>query len=161
MPEQTTALDTWAIVELFGHKKLAGKLTEQTFGTATMFRLDVPETDQGGVFTKPYTKLIGVSSIYCITPVTEPVGRATVLGSRLFRGRLDEPRKKSYLTVTDQFCGAGGSSIGAAAAGLEIRMAMNHWDLAVETHNTNFPTPITTAPISRRRILAAIRRRTS
>jgi DNA (cytosine-5)-methyltransferase 1 len=49
------------------------------------------------------------------------------------------PRKNSFLTVTDQFCGAGGSSIGASAAGLEIRMAMNHWDLAVETHNTNFP----------------------
>lgn len=76
MPEQTAALDTWAIVELFGHKKLAGKLTEQTFGTAAMFRLDVPETDQGGVFTKPYTKLIGVSSIYCITPCTEEVARA-------------------------------------------------------------------------------------
>lgn len=48
-------------------------------------------------------------------------------------------RKTSYLTVTDQFCGAGGSSLGAAAAGLEIRMAMNHWQLAVDTHNTNFP----------------------
>jgi site-specific DNA-cytosine methylase len=23
--------------------------------------------------------------------------------------------------------------------GLRIRMAMNHWKLAVETHNTNFP----------------------
>lgn len=49
------------------------------------------------------------------------------------------PRKASDLTVTDQFCGAGGSSIGAASAGLRIRMAMNHWKLAVETHNTNFP----------------------
>jgi DNA (cytosine-5)-methyltransferase 1 len=48
-------------------------------------------------------------------------------------------RKRSYLTVTDQFCGAGGSSLGAVAAGLEIRMAMNHWALVVETHNTNFP----------------------
>lgn len=47
--------------------------------------------------------------------------------------------KRSYLTVTDQFCGAGGSSIGARSAGLEIRMAMNHWALAIETHNTNFP----------------------
>lgn len=47
--------------------------------------------------------------------------------------------KRSFLTVTDQFCGAGGSSIGAKAAGLEIRMAMNHWPLAIETHNTNFP----------------------
>lgn len=47
--------------------------------------------------------------------------------------------KKSYLTVTDQFCGAGGSSIGAVAAGAELRMAMNHWPLAIETHNSNFP----------------------
>lgn len=48
-------------------------------------------------------------------------------------------RRNSDLTVTDQFCGAGGSSIGAAAQGLRVRLALNHWDLAVETHNTNFP----------------------
>lgn len=46
---------------------------------------------------------------------------------------------KSYLTVTDQFCGAGGSSIGAVAAGVELRLALNHWRLAIETHNANFP----------------------
>ena len=45
----------------------------------------------------------------------------------------------SYITVTDQFCGAGGSSLGAALAGAEIKLALNHWKLAVETHNTNFP----------------------
>jgi DNA (cytosine-5)-methyltransferase 1 len=45
----------------------------------------------------------------------------------------------SYITVTDQFCGAGGSSLGAASAGAEIKLALNHWKLAVETHNTNFP----------------------
>lgn len=45
----------------------------------------------------------------------------------------------SYVTVTDQFCGAGGSSLGASHAGAEIRLALNHWKLAVETHNTNFP----------------------
>jgi DNA (cytosine-5)-methyltransferase 1 len=53
--------------------------------------------------------------------------------------------KKSYLTVTDQFCGAGGSSQGADAAlrkvGITdgIKLALNHWDLAIETHSTNFP----------------------
>ncbi len=47
--------------------------------------------------------------------------------------------KNSYLTVTDQFCGAGGSSQGARKAGLEVKLAMNHWKLAIETHNTNFP----------------------
>ena len=48
-------------------------------------------------------------------------------------------RKKSFITVTDQFCGAGGSSIGATAAGAELRLALNHWELAIRTHNTNFP----------------------
>lgn len=48
-------------------------------------------------------------------------------------------RKKSYITVTDQFCGAGGSSQGAQAAGVEVSLALNHWKLAIETHNTNFP----------------------
>jgi len=49
------------------------------------------------------------------------------------------PRKASDLTVTDQFCGAGGSSIGATRKGIRVRMALNHWKLAIETHNTNFP----------------------
>lgn len=49
------------------------------------------------------------------------------------------PRKRSDLTCTDLFCGAGGSSLGASQAGASLRMALNHWTLAIETHNTNFP----------------------
>src|SRR5829696_9191288 len=44
------------------------------------------------------------------------------------------------LTVTDLFCGAGGSSSGAeAVAGVRVRLASNHWQLAIDTHNTNMP----------------------
>lgn len=44
------------------------------------------------------------------------------------------------LTLTDLFCGAGGSSTGAIAVpGVTVRIASNHWDLAVETHNANHP----------------------
>lgn len=43
------------------------------------------------------------------------------------------------LSVTDLFCGAGGSSLGAAYAGLRLRMAANHWPKAIEVHQTNFP----------------------
>ncbi|AUM18267.1 MULTISPECIES: DNA cytosine methyltransferase [Rhodococcus] len=44
------------------------------------------------------------------------------------------------LTITDLFCGAGGSSTGATAVpGLQVRMAANHWQLAIDTHNTNHP----------------------
>ncbi|MCM0619806.1 DNA cytosine methyltransferase [Nocardioides bruguierae] len=44
------------------------------------------------------------------------------------------------LTVTDLFCGGGGSSTGAMQIpGIEIRMAANHWQLAVDVHNQNHP----------------------
>jgi DNA (cytosine-5)-methyltransferase 1 len=42
-------------------------------------------------------------------------------------------------TVFDQFCGAGGSSAGAARRGLRVMYAVNHWQLAVESHSANFP----------------------
>lgn len=52
-------------------------------------------------------------------------------------------KKDSSITVTDQFCGAGGSSQGARKVlenrGGHVAVALNHWDLAIETHNTNFP----------------------
>ncbi len=42
------------------------------------------------------------------------------------------------LTLCDLFCGAGGSSTGAIQVpGVEVRVASNHWQLAVDTHNTN------------------------
>lgn len=50
-------------------------------------------------------------------------------------------RKTSTLSVTDLFCGAGGSSLGMhhAADDVEVVLALNHWQLAIETHAANFP----------------------
>ena len=44
------------------------------------------------------------------------------------------------LTLVDFFCGAGGSSQGAAAVpGVTARLAANHWQRAIDTHAANFP----------------------
>ena len=44
------------------------------------------------------------------------------------------------LTITDLFCGAGGSSSGAGQVpGVRVAMAANHWRLAVDTHQANVP----------------------
>ena len=44
------------------------------------------------------------------------------------------------LTLTDLFCGAGGSSTGAVQVpGVSVRVASNHWQLAVDTHEANHP----------------------
>lgn len=44
------------------------------------------------------------------------------------------------LTMTDLFCGAGGSSTGGVSVpGVRVRMASNHWQKAVDVHNSNHP----------------------
>ncbi|WP_327086673.1 DNA cytosine methyltransferase [Nonomuraea sp. NBC_01738] len=44
------------------------------------------------------------------------------------------------LTLMDWFAGAGGSSQGAdAVPGVTVALAANHWNLALDTHATNFP----------------------
>jgi DNA (cytosine-5)-methyltransferase 1 len=43
------------------------------------------------------------------------------------------------LTVTDLFCGAGGSSSGLTAAGYKVVIAANHWAKAIESHQINHP----------------------
>jgi hypothetical protein len=83
--EHRDKFEGWAMVELMGHKKLAGQCSEQVVAGAALLRIDVPETQQrktvpgyGGtvVESKPgYTKLVGVGSVYCITPTTEEVAR--------------------------------------------------------------------------------------
>lgn len=42
------------------------------------------------------------------------------------------------LDVLDMFCGAGGSSAGARAAGARVRAGIDGWDLAVRTFGDNF-----------------------
>jgi DNA (cytosine-5)-methyltransferase 1 len=44
------------------------------------------------------------------------------------------------LTVFDAFCGAGGSSLGASSIpGVDVVMAANHWQKAIDVHQVNFP----------------------
>ncbi len=47
--------------------------------------------------------------------------------------------RSSTITVIDMFCGCGGSTTGATLAGADVRLALNHWERAIETHNTNYP----------------------
>src|SRR5262245_6355038 len=71
MPDQHTEQPPqWAVVELMGHVRLAGRLTEEEkFGTK-MGRLDIPLQD--GTFITQY---FGGASVYRITYVSEDVAR--------------------------------------------------------------------------------------
>lgn len=43
------------------------------------------------------------------------------------------------VTATDLFCGAGGSTLGAVGAGVQVRIAANHWQTAIDVHAVNHP----------------------
>lgn len=77
---ESGTLDTWAILELFGHKRLAGKISEHVVGSSALIRCDVPATEHANGdgttrTTAEYSKLVGPGAIYCITPCTEEVAR--------------------------------------------------------------------------------------
>lgn len=70
--EKHEKFETWAIVELMGHVRIAGLLTEEERFGVKMGRIDIPDGD-GGVLTTQY---FGGSSVYRITPVSEEAARA-------------------------------------------------------------------------------------
>ncbi len=71
MPEATEKFDSWAVVELFGHQKIAGRVTEQSIGGSSFVRVDVPAVND----TPEFTKLFGDKAIYSITPCSEEFAR--------------------------------------------------------------------------------------
>ena len=68
----------WAILELMGHRRLAGYLTEVQIAGQGFLRLDVPpplagdDDAEDGAATQFYSP----SSVYAITPTTEEICRA-------------------------------------------------------------------------------------
>lgn len=73
------SFEQWAILEIMGHNKFAGFVTEQVIGGASFVRVDVPEC---GDDHPQFTKLFGAASIYCITPVEERLARAMAVSLR-------------------------------------------------------------------------------
>jgi hypothetical protein len=74
--------DGWAIVEMMGHKRAAGRIRETTLAGAQMLRLDVP--GEGDAFEPP--QLIAPAALYRVTMCTEAEARkeATWMRPRSF-----------------------------------------------------------------------------
>jgi len=70
---EKTQFDEWALVELMGHQRIAGRVTEAEIGGCKFVRVDVPESDDG---RQPMTKFLGPASIYAITPMSEESARS-------------------------------------------------------------------------------------
>jgi hypothetical protein len=71
-PASEGAYEGWAIVELFGHVKLAGQVREAVQYGTRMLRLEVPAIDGRPGFTT----FKGGGALYALTPCSEEVARA-------------------------------------------------------------------------------------
>jgi len=68
MTEPTT-FESYCIIELFGHQRIAGKVTEQVIAGQGFIRVDVPATKRQPAFTR----MFGSGAIYSITPVEKEI----------------------------------------------------------------------------------------
>ena len=73
----------WAIVEIFGHKTLAGKVTKDT-SLFPLLRIDIPQTSTYPAYTVEH----GPQAIFSITYVSEEVA-----------GKIAESLKVNPITV--------------------------------------------------------------
>ncbi len=90
-------LECWVICDLLGHKRLAGRVTEEEHFGSKMGRIDVPTED--GSFV---TVFFGGSSVYSLTPVTEEVARAAARHTQpapVSIWQLPAPKPADYAAV--------------------------------------------------------------
>lgn len=102
MSDSEKPYEGWAIVELMGHRRLAGLVSQaEQFGVA-MLRVDVPG-ENGEVSA---TQFYGGSSIYCLTPTTEEIARAVALRNRPEPvARWELPAPKAEASTRCRHCG--------------------------------------------------------
>lgn len=65
--------EAWGIVELMGHQRVAGRLSEQPVGGGNLLRVDVPVNGSPETFR---TAFYGASAIYAVHITDEPAARA-------------------------------------------------------------------------------------
>lgn len=71
--EPAPTLECWAILELMGHRRLAGYISEQTIAGAAFIRIDAPADAAGE--PSSVTQFYSAAAVYAITPTTEAIAR--------------------------------------------------------------------------------------
>jgi hypothetical protein len=79
MSTETEASGQWGIVELMGHKVVAGFISKSEMLGKPMLRVDVPATSAYPAFTQFY----GDSAIYCVTFTSEEVASRTAESTKV------------------------------------------------------------------------------
>lgn len=100
MSEKQT-FNEWALVELFGHQKIVGKVTEATLAGGAFLRVDVPAVAENKAFTRFY----GPGAIYSINPIAEEVALQLVKQYRHEPvSRFELPQIAERATPQEDYC---------------------------------------------------------
>jgi hypothetical protein len=71
-PEETPALKSWALVELFGHQRIVGHVTVDPPDFPGMVRVDVPALKKDDkIIREAFTRYFGPKALYSVSPVQE------------------------------------------------------------------------------------------
>lgn len=70
--EKPKTLDCWGVVELMGHQRIAGRITEKNVAGTQMLQVDVPAIGE----IPGYSRLMGGAAIYAINPCDEETATA-------------------------------------------------------------------------------------
>lgn len=71
--------ESWAVLELMGHRRLGGFVSEATLAGGAFLRIDVPGAEPGKFVATQY---YSPGSVYALTPTTEEAARAVAKRNR-------------------------------------------------------------------------------
>jgi hypothetical protein len=66
--------DEWALLELFGHQRMAGRVRNASIGGGSFIRVDVPALGE----QEALTRFISPNAVYAITPMSEKTVRTLI-----------------------------------------------------------------------------------
>lgn len=100
MSEEQKAYEGWTILELMGHRRLGGYVTEVNLAGAGFLRIDVPGAEGAPVATQYYPP----SSVYCLTPTSEAMAKAVAVHNQpqpVSRWELPQPAPTPHADVIE------------------------------------------------------------
>lgn len=75
MTDDMKLFEGWAILELMGHRRLAGYVSEVEIAGQGFLRLEIPEVVEDDETMPAVTQFYSPSSVYALTPTTEETAR--------------------------------------------------------------------------------------
>jgi hypothetical protein len=121
MPEERESFKGWAILELMGHRRLSGHVSEEVIAGAAFVRIDVPDArsctcgsaDPGSLAGRHAatssddktvaTQFYAPGAVYCITPTTEETARRVAEATNVAPvSEWDLPRRPALTAARDE-----------------------------------------------------------